>query len=186
MRLHCATARRHAMTLIEVLISAALGTLLLMVVLELSIFGAHSFAAMTNVVDLDQYNRNAVDRMIAEIRQADRLTQFATNNLVFQIRDADTGATNTLRYSYDSARQILTRTLNEESLVYLTGCTFMRFSIFQRNPVSGAYDQYPVPDPSRPDLCKLVQLDWGCARSVPSQSITNQSVQTVKVVMRKP
>src|ERR1044072_6101476 len=186
MRIHCAATRRRAMTLIEVLISAALGTLLLMVVFELSLFGAHSFASMTSHVDLDQYNRNALDRMIADIRQADRLMEFATNNLVFQTRQPDTGATNTLRYTYDASKHTLTRSLNNESTVYLTNCTFMRFSIFQRNPVDGAYDQYPVPDPSRPDLCKLVQLDWSCSRMIMGQVINTERVQSVKVVMRKP
>jgi len=186
MHIHCAKTPCRATTLTETLISTGLGGLLIAVVLALSLFGAHSFATMTNYVELDQYNRNALDQMTSEIRQTDRLTQFATNSLTFQLRDPYTGATNTLRYIYDPARQVLTRVLNGESKVLLTRCSFLQFSMFQRNPVNGAYDQYPVSDPTRPDLCKLVQLNWSCSRTVLRQAINSESVQSAKVVMRKP
>ena len=178
--------RCRAMTLTEILISTGLGSMLLAVVWSLSVFGAHSFAAMTNYTDLDQYNRNALDRMTSDIRQADQLTQFSSSNLVFQTRDPDTGATNVLRFFYNSANQTLTRSLNGGSAVFLTGCTFLQFSIFQRNPINGAYDQYPVTDPNRPDLCKLVQLNWSCSRKILGQPVNSESVQSAKVVMRKP
>ena len=64
------------MTLPEVLISTGLGGMLLTVMMGLSFYGAHSFAVMTNYVDLDQYGRNVLDRITSDIRQADRLTQF--------------------------------------------------------------------------------------------------------------
>jgi len=174
------------MTLLEILISTGLGGLLLAVVCEFTLFSTHSFAAMTNYVDLDQYSRKALDRMSSDIRQADRLTQFSTTNLVFQTTDPYTGATNMLQLSYDPSHQTLTRSLNGEPTVFLTGCTFLRFSIFQRNPIDGAYDQYPVTDPSRPDLCKLVQMDWRCSRKILGQTVNTESVQSAKVVMRKP
>ena len=174
------------MTLPEVLISTGLGGLLLTVMMALSFYGAHSFAVMTNYVDLDQYGRNALDRITSDIRQADRLTQFATNRLVFETRNPNSGFTNTLQYSYDPATQTLTRSLDGESTVVLTGCTSLQFSIFQRNPVNGAYDQYPVGDPNRPDLCKLVQLNWTCSRKVFDHTISTESLHSAKVVMRRP
>jgi len=181
-----ARARRRGMTLTEVLMSTGLGGLLLVEMLALSFYGAHSFATMTNYVDLDQLSRNALDRITSDIRQADRLVQYSTNSVVFQIRDPDTGATNTLEFAYDSATQRLTRSLNGESKVFLTGCTSLQFSIYQRNPLGGTYDQYPVADPSRPDLCKLVELNWTCSRKILGQPINTESVQSAKVVMRKP
>jgi len=186
MRIRFPKARCQAMTLPEALISTGLGGLLVTIVLALSLFGAHSFASMTNYVDLDQHNRNALDRITSEIRQADRLTRFTTNSLAFQIRNPSTGATNTLQYVYDPATQVLTRLLNGESKVFLTGCTYVQFAIYQRNPVNGAYDQYPVSDPSRPDLCKLVQLNWSCSRTILGQAVNSESVQSAKVVMRRP
>ena len=125
-------------------------------------------------------------RQSIEIRQADRLTRFTTNSLAFQIRNPSTGATNALQYVYDPATQVLTRLLNGESKVFLTGCTYVQFAIYQRNPVNGAYDQYPVSDPSRPDLCKLVQLNWSCSRTILGQAVNSESVQSAKVVMRRP
>jgi len=181
-----ARARLRAMSLPEVLISTGLGSLLLTEMLALSFFSAHSFASMTNYVDLDQFSRNALDRITSEIRQADRLIQYSTNSLLFQTRDPDTGATNTLQFTYDPAVQTLTRSLNGESKVFLTGCSSLQFSVYQRNPVGGTYDQYPVADPSRPDLCKLVELSWTCSRKIQGQAINTESMQSAKVVMRKP
>ena len=186
MRIRCPNNRCQAMTLPEALISTGLGGLLVTIVLALSLFGAHSFASMTNYVDLDQHNRNALDRITSEIRQADRLTQFATNSLAFQIRDPSTGATNALQYIYDPTTKTLIRSLNGESNVFLTGCTYVNFAIYQRNPQNGVYDQYPVTDASRPDLCKLVQLSWSCSRTILGQAVNSESVQSAKVVMRRP
>jgi Tfp pilus assembly protein PilW len=179
-------ARQLGMSLPETMLCTGLGGLLLTILMALSMFGAHSFAAMTNYVDLDQHSRNALDRITSDIRQADRLTAFATNSLSFQTRDPNTGATNVLQYTYDANAQTLTRSLNGESSVFLLGCTALQFSIFQRNPVNGSYDQYPVDDPGRPDLCKLVQVNWACSRKILGQAINSESVQSAKVVMRRP
>jgi len=106
--------------------------------------------------------------------------------LKYQITDPNNGAINSLIYDYSPTAQTLTRTLGARSSVLLSNCTSLQFSIFQRNPIGGSYDQYPVDDPSRPDLCKLVQLTWVCQRSVMGRIANTESVQSAKVVMRKP
>lgn len=177
---------RLGISLPETLLCTGLGSLLLTILMALSMFGAHSFAAMTNYVDLDQHSRNALDRFTSDVRQADRLVQYATNRLTFETRDPNTGATNSLQYSYDPAARTLTRSWNGERAQFLVGCTSLRFSIFQRNPVNGSYDQYPVDDPSRPDLCKLVQVTWSCSRKILGQTVNSESIESAKVVMRRP
>jgi hypothetical protein len=63
----------------------------------------------------------------------------------------------------------------------LQGCTFLQFSIYQRNPKQGQYDQYPT---AVAGTCKLVQLSWVCARPILGGQNT-ESVQSAKVVIRK-
>src|SRR5207249_12231790 len=66
-------ARSRGMTLVEVMIASALGTMALAAVMAFSFYSARSFAAVGNYVDLDMKSRNALDRMSQEIRQADGL-----------------------------------------------------------------------------------------------------------------
>jgi Tfp pilus assembly protein PilW len=173
------------MTLVELMVATGVGSIVLVAVMSLSLLSARSFAALTNYVDLDIKSRTALDTMAADIRQAEALTSASLTNLTFKIVDISSGATNALNYNYDSARTTLTRTLAGQSTVLLTNCTFLQFSIFMRNPVDGTYDQYPVDDMTRPDLCKLVQLTWICSRNVLGRFANTESVQSAKIVIRK-
>ncbi len=174
------------MTLVEVMVATGVGSIVLVAVMALSLFSARTFAALTNYVQLDIKSRTALDTIATDIRQADALTAATSTSLTFRTMDPDTGVTNTLAYNYDSSRTTLTRTLAGQSTVLLTNCTFLQFSIFKRNPEGGTYDQYPVDDPGRPDLCKLVQLTWVCSRNVLGRFANTESVQSAKIVMRKP
>jgi Tfp pilus assembly protein PilW len=170
---------------VELLVAAGLSGLLFIVAASAIYNSARSFAAMANYADLDGQSRAALDQMSSEIRQCDHLTSFSTNQLVFQGTDPTSGTIYTLTYKYDSQAQTLTRTLSGQSKVLLKECTFLQFAIFQRNPVGGTYDQYPVDDSSQPSLCKLVQLTWVCARDILQKKVNTESVQSAKFVIRK-
>lgn len=169
---------RSGAALVDVLVAAAVASMVLAAVGLLVVFGARSFAAMTNYVILDQHSRNTLDRMSREIRQCNRLLTSSANHLEFE--DADGG---TLRYEYDPDTRRLLRTKDGvvDSAPLLEGCTFLKFAIYQRNPKQGVYDQYPT---AVPDTCKLVQLSWVCARPILGGQNT-ESVQSAKVVIRK-
>jgi hypothetical protein len=173
------------MTLVELLVATGIGGIIFSAVVLLMFYSARSFAALSNYVDLDSKSRNALDSMSSEIRQVDALTSYTTNQIVFRGTDSSTGAAYTLTYRYDPVAKTLSKTLGGRTTVLLQECTFMQFAIFQRNPVGGSYNQYPVDDPSRPDLCKLVQLTWVCSRSILQKSANTESVQSAKFVIRK-
>ena len=170
------------MTLVELMVATGVGSIVLAAVLALFLFSARSFAALGNYVDLDNKSRNALDTMSSDIRQADFLKSYQTNQLVFQT--TDTTNTLDLTYFYDSGATTLTRTLGVRSTVLLTNCTSLNFGIFARNPIGGQWDTYSNGVPSN---CKLVQLTWVCQRGILGGRIANtESVQSAKVVMRKP
>ena len=172
------------MTLVELMVATGVGSIVLAAVLALFLFSARSFAALGNYVDLDNKSRNALDTMSSDIRQADFLSSYDTNKLVFQTTDPATSNTLNLTYFYDAGATTLTRTLGIRSTVLLTNCTYLNFGIFQRNPIGGSYTNFPTADVSN---CKLVQLTWVCQRSILGGRIANtESVQSAKVVMRKP
>ena len=171
------------MTLVELMVATGVGSVVLAAVMALSLFSARSFAALGNYVDLDIKSRTALDQMSSDIRQADKLTAATTNSLTFQTTDPNTSNTVSLVYNYSPSAQTLTRTYNGQTTTNLIGCTFLQFSIFQRNPIGYKYEQYDAADAS---TCKLVQLTWVCQRSILGRIANTESVQSAKVVMRKP
>jgi hypothetical protein len=170
------------MALADLMIGSALAAVVLMVMALLSLFGGRSFAAMANYIDLDQYSRNALDRMSKEIRQCNRLVASDTNYLWFE--DFDGG---NLLYYYVPTSRTLYRFKDSGSgwqmdpRPLLTQCDYLNFAIYQRNPIDGSYDEYPA---ASPDTCKLVQLNWVCSRRLIGNQNT-ESVQSAKVVIRK-
>ena len=167
------------MTLIELMVSVAICSIVLIGLAALIFYTGRSFAAMANYVDLDAKSRNALDTMSREIRQTKRVITGTSTNLLFE--DAD-GLN--LEYTYDAASRTLMRLKNgvPDSEPLLTECNFLEFSMYQRNPKNGVYDQYATADEA---TCKLIQLKWVCSRDLIVARRNTESVQSAKIVIRK-
>ena len=178
------SARSRGMTLVEVMIASALGTMALAAVMAFSFYSARSFAAVGNYVDLDMKSRNALDRMSQEIRQADglRADGYSDTQLVFTGKDPVTGDAYTLSYTYDPAGKTLTRTKGEDRQVLLTQCDSLKWYMYQRNMTNGTDHPIPTTDPN---ACKLIQLTWVCSRDILGKTANTESVQSAEIVIRK-
>jgi prepilin-type N-terminal cleavage/methylation domain-containing protein len=167
------------LTLIELLVSTAIASFVAIGLASLVFYTSRSFAAMANYVDLDQTSRQALDIMSRDIRQAKRLLQADSTSLT--IEDADGG---TLSYDWDPNEGTLVRSKNgtPDSEPLLKECIDLEFSVYQRNPKDGVYDQYPAATAA---TCKLVQLHWVCRRTTLGTIVNTESVQSAKVVIRK-
>jgi hypothetical protein len=170
---------RSGAALIDLLVASGIASIVLAGLSLLALFGNRSFGAMANYVSLDQYSRNALDKMSREIRQCNSLKAADTNYLWFE--DYDGGD---LLYFYVPSSRLLYRYKNWvwDGKALLEQCDYLKFSIFQRNPILGSYDQYPA---ATPDTCKLVQLSWICSRPIVGSGKNTESVQSAKVVIRK-
>src|SRR5438309_10988435 len=100
---------RAAMTLIEMVVASAVGSLLALAVASFIIYSARSFVAIMNYSEMQGDSRNALDIITQEIRQANSLTSYSTTNLTF-----DLGGT-PLSYTYDPTAKTLTRTRGAEN-----------------------------------------------------------------------
>lgn len=171
--------RRAGATLVELMVSVAISSILLLALASLTFYTGRSFAALANYVDLDAHSRGALDTMSREIRQTKRLIAGTATTLTFEDFDGKT-----LIYAYDATHRLLTRTKDgvPDSKPLLTECNFLNFSMFQRNPVNGSYNQYPTANPA---TCKLVQLRWVCSRDLITARWNTESVQSAKIVIRK-
>jgi Tfp pilus assembly protein PilW len=158
----------------------AVAALLMMVVGTLALYSGRSFAALANYTDLDHASRNALDILTRDVRQTQKLSSYETNKLVFVDSDGQP-----LTYHYNAADGTLRRIKAGTSRILLTECDYLKFSMYQRNPIDGTYDQYPVSDPATPETCKLIEVSWICSRQIFGKKVNTESVQTAKIVIRK-
>jgi hypothetical protein len=173
------TKRRSesGITIMETIVGLTIGALLLAGLAQLTFYTGRSFAALMNYIELDRYSRNALDQMVYKIRQADELTSYTTNRLVFSYQ-----RTNQLVYAYSPDTKLLTESVGGVTKTLLRGCDLLQFSIYQRNTASGTYDQFPATLTN--NAAKLVQLNWTCSRTVLGARINTESVQSAKIVIR--
>jgi hypothetical protein len=161
------------------MMALAIASILTLSVASLSFYSGRSFAALANYVDLDHRSRVTLDTMSRDIRQANRLTSFTQTSLSFE--DYDGG---TLSFVYDPVAKTLVRIKDGVAATkpLLVECTFLKFAIYQRNSISGTYNQYSAATPA---TCKLVQMQWVCSRKILGVERNTESVQSAKVVIRK-
>lgn len=169
--------RRAAFTLVEFLITLAVGSILFLAVAVLGLYAGRSFAGLANYTDLDSRSRNALDRLTRDVRQVNRLTASSASSLTFE--DAD-GAP--LSYVYSPGARTLSRVKGGDALVLLTECDSLTFAIFQRNPIGGTYDQFPTGSAA---TTKLINVTWTCSRKILGTAMNTENVQTAKIVIRK-
>src|SRR5439155_25009794 len=104
-------------TLVEFMIAVGLAALFATVLVSITLTTGRSFAEIVNYVDLDNYNRIALDNINREVRQVNCLTGFEPNRLTFIDNDNQP-----LTYDYTPASGILTRTKNGATTLLLRGC----------------------------------------------------------------
>jgi hypothetical protein len=147
-----------------------------MVIGSMSYHSGRSFVAMANYVDLENRSRNALDAMTREIRQANCLTSYTANSLVFEDFDGQP-----LSYTYDPAHHVLSRSKGASTSTLLTECDSLSFSVFQRNPTN----DFNAVSTTNATLVKLIQLNWKCSRTIFKSKVNTESVQSAKIVIRK-
>jgi hypothetical protein len=175
-------ARRHRRTgalLSEYLISIGIGTIVVLALVTLTLYSGRSFAGLANYVDLNAMGMLAMDTITRDVRRCAALTSYSSNKLVFAVGTNATG----LILTYDPAARTLIRQQGGSSSTLLRGCDSLQFSIYQRTPLAGTYDQYPVA--SNAD-CKVLAVKWTCSRTILGVKSTTETDEEAKVVIRNP
>jgi prepilin-type N-terminal cleavage/methylation domain-containing protein len=170
-------AARRGMTLVELMVGIAIGSLVLTAVSVTLVGSSLSFAAMGNYIDLDQSSRSALDQMSRDVRRSANLNSFATNQVVFNFA----GSTN-LTYSYDAASGNLTaqKTGDAAATVLLTGCSYLRFSMYGSVPVPGGN----LTNAATVSQAKAISVCWRCSRTILGQKRNTEDMQEAIIVIR--
>ena len=177
-------------SLVEVLIAMAIGSLVLAAVSSLTMYGAKATTAMVNYTDLDSKSRYALDVISREIRQANSVLSFQTNLPVKTLTVTNASDATAITFTYDSnARTVVMSKTGQADLTALTECDRWDFSLYQRTPYVTATNisYYPATNTAgvlTVSLCKLINLSWKCSRNIFAQKVNTESVQAAQIVLR--
>ena len=176
-RLSLCPPQVQAFTLPELMVSVALGVILLIGLVTFYGFSLSSFVSMANYSDLNNQSRNAGDLLTRDIRSATSVASATTNQLVLNAFDG----TN-VTYTYNATGGTLSRSKGSQSRTLLQGITSLSFSLYQRPTNSSAvYEQFPTGTPAN---AKLVAFKWSCSRQVAGPENNSQSLDLAVVELR--
>ena len=163
-------------TLPETLVGVAVGVLALTSLMLIFLTSNRSFVAMGNYVNLDQTSRLAVEQMTRDIRNAQNLTSFSTNQLVFAF-----SGTNNLVYTYNPSSATLTSWITGGTTnTLLTGCDWLQFSMFNNSPQPGA----TMTNATTVGQAKAVSVAWRSSRAILGSKVNTENMQEATIVIR--
>lgn len=162
----------RGMTLVEMMLAIAVGTLILAVIATASMTSSLWFASLANYVDMDAKSRNALDQMSLKIRQAGALTEFSPTRLKF-VSPSQTNSF--LVYDWDAASGSLMEWSTSDSTTntLLTGCNQLSFSLYNASLA-------PTTNFSQ---CKGLSVNWKCSRTTVGRT-TTEDMQQALIVLR--
>ncbi len=171
-------------TLVEFMVAMSLFSVGALALSTIMVFSVKSFASMTNYASLDQENRQTMDLLTKEIRQARSVKGYSTNGTSSSITIVN-GDGQEVKYSFDASRQQLRRTVDGISSTMLTNCNLLNFCLFQRNPSNANFGVFPLASDNWMQSVKVVQLTWKTARTLSSGIANSENIQTARIVIRK-
>src|SRR2546423_1921871 len=90
---------QRAWSLLEMMVALGIFSICGMAMMSLYMFSSRSLASIANYATLDQYNRQAMDLLTREIREAKQVSDYSTNSDMTSITIV-TGDTNAHTVSY--------------------------------------------------------------------------------------
>lgn len=178
------SAGSRAYTLVETMVGVVLFSIAAMAFASLFLFSVKSFASLANYALLDVQNREAMDQLSREIRQAKAVKSYTSNSTINSISIIN-GANQNVTFTFNANRRSLERSVSGVSEMMLTNCDLLNFSLFQRNPSNGNYGVFPAASGNWTQDVKVVQLTWRTARHVPAGPVNSENIQTARIVIRK-
>jgi prepilin-type N-terminal cleavage/methylation domain-containing protein len=156
----------RGLTLMEMLVATALGSLLAGIIFTLGSFGQRSFALMANDSDLDLKSRNALRVLSDEVHQANAVTAFTSNAELtsLSLTNSREATLVTISWSPTDRKLILKESgaENHTDKVLLTACDRWDVGLYNRAPTIRSAGVQLNPATSLPD-CKIVSMAWSCS-----------------------
>ena len=172
--------------MVEMMVAMAIFTVVGLAMMSLYMFSSRSLASLANYATLDIANRQAMDQLTYELRQAKQISDYTTNATTSSISLIN-GDGETIQYLFNMSSQTLVRNnlLTGEHKVLLNNCSLLAFDLRQRNPMDGNFDIYPVATNNWQMTVKVLQLTWKTTQRLPTGVSSSENVQTARIVIRK-
>lgn len=171
-------------TLVEMMIAVSIFTIAGAAVGSAYMYGLRGFQALSNYSELDAQNRNALDLLTREVRQARRIESKSDDTLVLKDGNYDL-----ITYKFNGTTEQLTRTLNGKTTVLLDDCSLIKFVMATRVPNTNLVndsnfytDYYETSDVNE---AKVINLSWKTRRVMPNGVGQSEKIQTARIVIRK-
>lgn len=173
--------RQQGWTLVEMMVSVAVFSVVALALAMLFLFSIRSFAAMYNYALLDQENRQTMDKLTKEIREANEVTSYTSNSLTIL-----NGSGNTVTYTWSPPPTgTLSRNDGLTTQILLTNCALLNFYLYQKNPSNANWGVFPAATNSFTNTVKVVELTWSTKRAInPTVQVNSENVQTARIVLR--
>ena len=170
--------------MIEVLVAAAVGCLLLAGGLVIYLFSVTSFASMANYSDMNRKSRFASDMISRDIRSCLSIVSATANQLSLNEPSPDGTTVYATTYTYDPNAGTLNRWQNGETKLLLTGVDSLFFVLYQKPATnsSAAFEQYPTTTVIT--NAKLISFQWSCSRAVRPLQTESESLEAGIVEIR--
>ena len=166
------------MSTVEMMVAVGIAVVLLTQVCALWYYSSRSFAAQAAYTALDQDSQRALDRLSKDIRQAHDIKSFAPSEIL--LTDFD-GGNLTFKLEGRALVRIKVKGTTTRSTL-LSNVDSLRFSMYQRTPMAGVWDQFTTTNIA---TCKLIEVHWKCSRKLhPLAPQTTEYMQSAKVVIR--
>jgi type II secretory pathway pseudopilin PulG len=175
---------RRAWTLVEMMVAVGIFSLCGLSLMGLYIFSVKSMASMYNYCVLDQYNRQAMDLLTREIRQAKSVLSYTTNSITVLSANYDGSPGPSVTYAFIPSSKKMVRTSTDgSSKLLLNNCNLLSFQLFTRCPSNAVFGIFPVATGNWQQTVKVLQLTWKTSINLPH--VNSENIQTARIVIRK-
>jgi hypothetical protein len=172
---------RAGLTLVELMVAMGLASLVFLALGSLSIYSATSLRSMVDYSELNSSSRMALDQISREIRRSRGVSSAPSNSTSMTLNllmDADTTAS----VSYDKLAKKVTFTRTGEKDLVLSNCAYFNWKFYTHATLSGNFEPVETTTASE---CKVIELQWLCSRDNWRKATNSESIQSMKVVIRK-
>ena len=166
---------RYGWTLVELMVTLAVGAVILAALVPTIAFVSKSFIAVGNYTDLDRASRITLDTLSRDIRNAALLVAYTTNSITLENQDGTY-----IRYAWNPSTGHFRRTDDAGTKVLLTDCDALVFNLYQQNPTNN----FEFAAATTINQTKLINVSWRCSRYILGTILNSESVQTAEVVIR--
>ena len=171
---------RRGFTLVEVMVSATLGTMILAAVLSMFLFLGRTSANIVNYAEMEAQTRSGLERFAQDTRQSSDITWNSANSITLEI-----GAT-TITYTHNSTTEKFSRTTGGNTEILLDGITSFIYSGYKITGASVDLSDLSTvaKRQSASDVTKQVQIYIEAARQSTTATRVTNTVLSARYILR--